>query len=180
MAQATDAVVRLRPLDEADDEALAVLFADPDTLLWNPGPADADIPQWRAGNATPAPDFRTWAVADASGALVGLVSLFGIDADTGTAEIGFRTSAAQRGRGIATRAVGLACRLTAAEGIVRRIQLFHAAGNVGSCRVAAANDFLLESVLPANYRYGDGRLHDEHLHVRDLTTPPAPPAPVDR
>jgi RimJ/RimL family protein N-acetyltransferase len=37
--------------------------------------------------------------------------------------------------------------------------------NVGSCRVAQRAGFGLEGVMRSSKRFGDGRLHDEHLHA---------------
>jgi RimJ/RimL family protein N-acetyltransferase len=50
---------------------------------------------------------------------------------------------------------------------VQRIALTHAVENSASCRVAYKSGFRLEELLPANKRFGDGVIHDEHLHVRD-------------
>ncbi len=40
--------------------------------------------------------------------------------------------------------------------------------NVASCRVAQRAGFALQEVTPSSKRFGDGLLHDEHLHL--LTT----------
>jgi RimJ/RimL family protein N-acetyltransferase len=159
---------RFRPDDDAE---LTALFADPATRLWNPGPADGGVAAWRESIDAPSDEHRTWAVDDpaAGGRLVGVVSVFAVDREQRRAEIGFRTVPAARGRGVAAAAAAAACARIAAEGLVDRIELFHAVENVASCRVAQAAGFALVATVPANYRYGDGELHDEHLHRRDLT-----------
>jgi RimJ/RimL family protein N-acetyltransferase len=48
----------------------------------------------------------------------------------------------------------------------RRLELFHAVENTGSCRVANAARFRLEGTLRQSHRYSDGVWHDEHLHAR--------------
>jgi RimJ/RimL family protein N-acetyltransferase len=157
----------LRSFREEDVEPLREAFSDPSMALWNPGPTDGDVAAWCASaNDTSDPTFLTWAVASAEGELLGTVSLFSIDTDQRNAELGFRVLPAARGAGVAR----WAARAAADHGFtvleLRRVQLFHGIGNVGSCRAAAAAGFRLEGTLRESYRYGDGRWHDEHLHAR--------------
>ena len=185
--------VGLRLLRPGDDAALIALFADPITALWNPGPAAADVPRWRADNTEPAADFRTWAITDPAitdpvtndpaitdpvttnpDVLLGVVSVFSIDPVTGSAEVGFRLSPEARGRGLARGAVAAALDRVAAEAGVTRVEAWHAVENETSCRVLSACGFLLDAVLPANHVYGDDRRYDEHRHVRAVDAGPAP------
>ena len=49
------------------------------------------------------------------------------------------------------------------------MQLYHAVDNPASCRVAVKAGFVLEGRPRESFRYGDGQLHDEHLHGRLAT-----------
>ena len=156
----------LRPFDPADDPALVALFADAETRRWNPTTL-LDPAEWRRHNDVRSPAVETWAVADAEdGRLLGTVALTDIDTRQGTAELGYRTVPAERGRGAARAGLLLATQRAHQELGLRRLQLFHAVENDGSCRVAEAVGFRLEGTLRASYVYGDGLPHDEHLHAR--------------
>ncbi len=48
---------------------------------------------------------------------------------------------------------------------LNRIALRHAVGNAASCAVANAAGYALEGTMRQSYRFGDGNLHDEHLHA---------------
>lgn len=167
--------IRLRRLTFRDEARLAELFLDPDTIRWNPGPADGDVTRWRSDAAAPTADATTWAVAGRADAapnqdddLLGVISLYSIDRAAGTAEVGFRIHPAARGRGIARTALSRVCDYARDIGVLE-VTLFHATGNLASCRVAGAAGFALMQELPLNHRYGDGVLHDEHRHLRQLT-----------
>ncbi len=158
--------VLLRPFDPADDPALVALFADPETRRWNPTTL-LDPVEWRRENDVRSPTVETWAVADAAdGRLVGTIALTDIDTRQGTAEVGYRTVPAERGRGAGRAALVLTSRRAHDVLGLRRLQLFHAVENDGSCRVAEAAGYRCEGTLRASYVYGDGRPHDEHLHGR--------------
>lgn len=158
--------VLLRPFDPADDPALVALFADPETRQWNPTTL-LDPAGWRRRNDVRSPGVETWAVADAGdGRLLGTVALTDIDTRQGTAELGYRTVPAERGRGAGRAGLLLASRRAHEVLGLRRLQLFHAIENEASCRVAEAVGYRWEGTLRASYVYGDGRPHDEHLHGR--------------
>jgi RimJ/RimL family protein N-acetyltransferase len=160
------AQVHLRAFRAADDAALRSLFDDPQTVLWNPDPV-TDLADWRSRQNAGGDDFVTWAVAaEDDDRFVGTVSVFHIDPDQGTAELGYRVLPAERGRGVATAALGTAASLVFVQRGLRRLELFHAAANVASCTVAERAGFRLEGTLRQSYRYGDGVVHDEHLHAR--------------
>jgi RimJ/RimL family protein N-acetyltransferase len=150
---------------------------------------DAEIRRWN-GSGSASPDdaaamlrgradwtsgsHASWAVVDAeSGELLGSVSLHSIDREQETAEIGYWTTPAARGRGVAGRAVDAACRWAFATLPVERIELLHAVENAASRRVAERAGFTLEGRLRRSYRYADGRKHDELLWSR-LSDDPAP------
>jgi RimJ/RimL family protein N-acetyltransferase len=159
----------LRAYTERDVPQLRSAFADPQIAQWNPGPdggEDAVDAWWAGRNDWSDETHASWAVADPSGALLGSVSVFRIDRDQGDAEIGYFVLPTARGRGIARAAVEAAAGYVFATLGVRRLELFHAVENTGSCRVANAARFTLEGTLRQSHRYSDGVWHDEHLHAR--------------
>ncbi len=159
--------VLLRPFARADEPALTRLFADPETLRWNPGQTADGVAAWWVIANEVVPDARTWAVADLTDdRLLGTVSLFAIDTDQQTAEVGYRVLPAERGRGVGTAGLAEVARRGFGELGLLRIQLFHAIQNVGSCQVALRAGFAQEGVLRSSFRYGDDRRHDEHVHGR--------------
>ncbi len=165
------ASVHLRAFRELDDPGLTDLFADPDTRLWNPPPLEdqsfTDLAMWRLEQNTGGDDFATWAVADAADdRFLGTISVFHVDTDQGTAELGYRVLPTERGRGVATAALATAAARVFVEKGLRRLELFHAVDNPASCVVAERAGFRLEGTLRQSYRYGDGQVHDEHLHAR--------------
>lgn len=165
-----------RPDDAAD---LLAAFADDDIARWNPGPPGPDgaATFMAARNDWSGADHASWAVADAVGRLVGSVSIHKIDADQGDADIGYWVAPWGRRQGHATRAVRAASRFAFTRLGLRRLYLYHAVENEGSCAVARAAGFTHEGTLRQSYRYSDGLYHDEHLHgllaadVADLTIP---------
>ncbi len=97
---------------------------------------------------------------------VGNVVLKGRSADKDSAEVGYWTAAAARGRGVASAAV---VKLTAwafdsfgPDGL-QRIDLIHQLDNVASCRVAQKSGYVLTGVLPAD---PPAFPLDGHLHTR--------------
>lgn len=161
----------LRAYRDDDVPAVAAAFTDPDVLLWNPPPADRDAAAWCRRRADwSGGGHASWAVADAADdRLLGDVSLHDLDLDGAEAELGYTVLPHARGRGVASRAVGLAAAHALTELGFFRIRLLHAVENVASCTVAQRNGFRLEGTLRQAYRYGDGRRHDEHLHARLAT-----------
>jgi RimJ/RimL family protein N-acetyltransferase len=168
--------VLLRPWREDDADATWAALRDPEILLWNSsGSASREAvarflrarADWSGG------DHASWAVVDpATGELLGSVSLHSIDREQGTAEVGYWTAPAARGRGVAGRAVDAACRWAFAVLPVERIELLHAVENPASGRVAERAGFTLEGRLRRSYRYADGRKHDELLWSRLAGDPP--------
>ncbi|WP_028182965.1 GNAT family N-acetyltransferase [Salinispora arenicola] len=163
----------LRPWRRQDAPEVFDALREPQIALWNP---QGDVPnlaaaeEWIRRRADPTSGAVSYAVTDQTG-LVGSVALRRSGAEC--ASVGCWTVPAARGRGIATQAVSRLVEWGFAEDGLHRIELCHAAGNVASCRIAERVAFTLEGVLRESYRYGDGRLHDEHLHAR-LATDPRP------
>jgi RimJ/RimL family protein N-acetyltransferase len=166
----------LRPWRPDDVDAVEAALQDPEIRLWNgSGEASrADAATFVAGRADwSAGDHASWAVVDATDAVVASVSLHSIDAAQGGAEVGYWTAPAARGQGVAAVAVDAACRWAFATLPVDRIELCHAVENTASGRVAEKAGFTLEGRLRRSYRYGDGVKHDELLWAR-LADDPVP------
>lgn len=89
------------------------------------------------------------------------------DPASGDAEVGYWTTAAARGRGIAPRALAALTDwafATFGDDGLRRLELRHAGDNEASCRVAEKTGFAFHSILPANETWPT----DHHLHIREL------------
>ena len=84
----------------------------------------------------------SWAVVDAgTGAFLGSLSVYKIDEAQAGAQIGYWTTPAARGRGVAAVAVDTAARWVFGTLAVDRIELCHAVENVASGRVAEKAGF---------------------------------------
>jgi RimJ/RimL family protein N-acetyltransferase len=137
--------VLLRPWRDDDIEAAWAALQDPEIRLWNgTGSASREdaVGMLRGRRDWSTGDHASWAIADpGTRTLLGSLSLFKIDADQGTAEIGYWTVPAARGRGAASHAVDAACRWAFEALGLHRIELCHAAENTASARVAEAPGF---------------------------------------
>lgn len=99
----------------------------------------------------------------------------------GRARVSYSTYPLARGRGLASRAVDLACAFAFEELGMARVELLAEADNVASRAVAAKAGFTTEGTLR---RHGEreGERYDMVLHAR-LSSDPPPwfhPAPHDR
>lgn len=159
--------ILLRPWSAADVDGVLMAGTDPEIALWNGGAirSHEDAAEWVARRADWSEgDHVSLAVADSlTGELVGSVSLHRIDREQGDAEIGYWTTPAARGRGVASAAVTALCRWAFLQLPIDRIELAHAVENPASARVAEKAGFTKEGRLRQSYRYGDGRKHDELL-----------------
>jgi RimJ/RimL family protein N-acetyltransferase len=166
----------LRAYRESDAATILSHAHDEAVRAWNPiDLSDHDgamsrvrhWADWSAGKAA------AWAVADAADSrLLGGVTIHSLDSVNNGAEIGYSLVAAERGHGYAAEAVTAVTGWAFATLPVQRIELLHAVANVDSCGVAERAGYALEGTLRKAYRYGDGQLHDEHLHARLATDPP--------
>ena len=162
--------VLLRPWRDTDLDDAWQALQDPDIRQWNgtgsESPDDAlrflrGRQDWSGGS------HASWAIAHPqTDALLGSVSLFRIDRDQRTAEIGYWTSPTARGRGTATHAVDAVCRWAFEAIPLDRIELKHAVENAASARIAEKAGFTFEGRMRQSYLYGDGRRHDELLWAR--------------
>lgn len=170
----------LRGYRLADAAGLLAYSRDPVAARWDPeGLADLDQAlervrrraDWTAGDAA------GWAVADADDReLLGGISLHWVDAEDLSAGIGYGLLPGGRGQGLGAEAVAAVSSWAFGSLGLQRIALRHAVGNTASCRLAQQVGYLLEGTLRRSHRFGDGQLHDEHLHAR-LATDPGPAIP---
>ena len=99
-----------------------------------------------------------------------------VDSEALCAEAGYGLLPEARGNGYTRR--GTAARSPSGPSPrpdFNRIALCHAVGNGASCSVARAAGYAIEGTMRQSYRFGDGELHDEHLHARLRTDPPPEP-----
>lgn len=108
-----DDLIRIRAIESGDLEILRTWINDPDTsrylsLSW---PVSAAEQQEWFERLRKDKDRKKLAIESVSGELIGLLSLMNIDRVNRSVEIGITIgSAAYRGKGLASRALGLAVR----------------------------------------------------------------------
>lgn len=174
--------LRLRVWDETDIPALLQAAADSEIGRWNPvrlpgapvGHALADAEQARVWIASRQvwDGHAAWAVCDGTdGDLLGYASLHDLQERHLSGEVGYWVLPVARGRGVARRAVSATARFGFSVLGLNRIQLYHAVDNPASCAVASGAGFAVEGLARQAYRYGDGLLHDDHLHARLASDP---------
>ncbi|MFE7098488.1 GNAT family N-acetyltransferase [Streptomyces erythrochromogenes] len=169
--------LRLRRWSPADAGAVLAAFADP-VMAWQTGEPVVDLPaarrwlaaraeQWDAGSAF------AFAVVDGADAVLGNVAVGAVDRRHRTGWVSYWTTAAARGRGVASGG----CRAVAAwafeDAGLFRLELGHRVNNPASCRVARAAGFAVEGIQRSRLEY-DGVRHDVELHAR-LAGDPVPP-----
>ncbi|MFE4694288.1 GNAT family N-acetyltransferase [Streptomyces sp. NPDC056749] len=170
--------LRLRPWRREDIPALLAAYDDPAMRRWlRTQVADADEAErwmtvqeegWASGGRF------SFAVTDTAreGVLVGNLALNRVPG-AASAQAGYWTTAAARGRGVAPLALrsltGWAFDRFAEDGL-RRLDLFHGMGNEASCRVAEKSGFALAESVPAEPpRWPLGG----HRHSRQAALSPA-------
>jgi RimJ/RimL family protein N-acetyltransferase len=165
----------LREQREEDAPALLAYARDPVARIWDPeDTVDIDAAKerarwradWSAGN------IAVWAIVDPDDTeIYGGIQLFDVSAHSLHGTVGYGLMPAARGRGLVSEALRAVCEWAFTSTELNRIQLSHAVENEGSCAVARAAGFSLEGVMRKSYRFGDGSLHDEHLHARLRSDP---------
>jgi RimJ/RimL family protein N-acetyltransferase len=169
---------QLRPPSPRDVPDMMAMSRDADIALWNPLTSGADeetarawAERWADWDGGKSGLFGVYEITE--GRLLGLVSLHKIDLDLSFGELGYRIAPWARGQGVATTAVRTVTDWAFGFLGLTRMQLIHAVENAASCRVAEKCGYLWEGTTRSSYRYGDGELHDEHIHGR-LASDPAP------
>ena len=139
-----DDVVRLRPFEEGDVPAIAAACQDPEIPRWTAVPSpytEADARQWLESD-----EEESFAVVDkASDELLGSIGVRYLDGGIG--EVGYWVKREARGRGVATRALGLIARWALVDKGLGRFQLRADVANEASQRVAEKAGFVREGVL---------------------------------
>ncbi|GAA1960520.1 GNAT family N-acetyltransferase [Kitasatospora viridis] len=144
----------LRPWQAGDLPDLVAAYQDPGMRQWlfHRVADEADGRRWLAEQEAAWADGTRYAFAvlGESGGPIANMVLKDVADDRDTAEVGYWTSAAARGRGVAPRA--LAAVAEWAFGLPRRtpltsLVLMHAVDNTASCRVAEKAGFALGEVL---------------------------------
>ena len=173
----------LRPLQAADEPAVAVALRDPEIMNWNTGVAILRAPEaaraalwlrireqgWSNGNAA------HFAVLDStSGALLGTVGIRDINQLPQQAIASYWTMPDARGQGVASQSLDCVCRWAfagqEAGGLgLHRIWLDHVLINPGSCRVAEKAGFRFEGTMRESFLLHNGARLDSHLHARLAT-----------
>ncbi|MGW5353030.1 GNAT family N-acetyltransferase [Streptomyces sp. NPDC004031] len=147
--------LRLRPWAAGDAEELALAHRDPALRRWLATSIDgeAEARRWIAAQADGWADGTRYAfavLAEEDRRLLGHVAVKRKAAGDASAEIGYWTAAAARGRGIAPHAVRAVTGWVLGGGHGTppdRLELLHAVDNTASCRVAEKCGFALRAVL---------------------------------
>ena len=113
----------------------------------------------------------SWAVVDDEG-LLGSATVASINHRHGTGWISYWTTAAARGRGVASSALRRLAVWSFEDLGLFRLELGHRVNNPASCRVAHAAGFAIEGLERQKLLYDNERF-DVELHAR-LATDPAP------
>ena len=169
---------QLRPPSLRDVPDMMEMSRDEDIALWNPLVSGADeetarawAERWSDWDGGRSALFGVYEAVE--GRLLALVSLHKIDLGLSFGELGYRVAPWARGRGVATTSLATVSDWAFGYLELTRLQLIHAVENAASCRVAEKCGFLHEGTTRSSFRYGDGELHDEHIHGR-LATDPVP------
>jgi RimJ/RimL family protein N-acetyltransferase len=156
--------VRLRPLTEADVPRVVEGIGDPDTQYWlaflprDPGEAEGRQYLETVQERLATGHTITWAFsATDDDRLLGALGLYRFD---GEPEIGYWTHPDARGRGLTTRAAGLAIRYAFETLGLDRLAGYASATNTASLKVLEASGMRRAGVLRNAARTGTGEAFD--------------------
>lgn len=167
----------VRPFRTDDAAAIVTAYEDPAIQRWHvrtvtPAEAtemiEANELNWQSETRI------DWAVADGDGPVLGRVALNELNLRDGSAQFGYWTLPAARGRNVAVRGVCAVSEWAFGIGF-HRLSLRHSVLNEPSCRVAIKSGYLFEGINRQHGRHADG-WHNMHLHAR-LSTDPVPQLP---
>ncbi|MEU6253158.1 GNAT family N-acetyltransferase [Streptomyces sp. NPDC047043] len=178
--------LRLCPWDPAvDAETWLRGVTDPEFRRWNtPLTLISDLDEAaeflreRAREAVDGTIAAYRITDESSGTTLGHISVNTISHVFRTARVGYWVLPEARGRGVATRALGLAAHWALTDLGLYRLELGHALGHDASCRIAERCGFRLEGTL-RGAMFEAGRhdaFRDMHLHGR-VGTDPEPKLP---
>ncbi|MFI0898231.1 GNAT family N-acetyltransferase [Streptomyces sp. NPDC020983] len=170
LAAEGEPALHLRPWAAADAEALALAHRDAALRRRLATRIDgvAEARRWieaQAAGREAGTRHAFAVVAQDDGRLLGHVAVKRRTAGAASAEIGYWTAAAARGRGVAPRAVGAVTAWVLGGGLdplPARLELLHDVDNTASCRVAVKCGFALHAELDP---YPPQFPQPGHLHV---------------
>ncbi|MER6319227.1 GNAT family protein [Streptomyces sp. NPDC001581] len=164
----------LRRWAPGDAAAVSAAFADPLMRGQSSEPVDSvrAAESWiadRGGHWAEGSAFA-FAVVEGDGTVLGNVSVGAVNRRHGTGWVSYWTTAAARGRGVASAACRSLSQWAFDEAELFRLELGHRVNNPASCRVARAAGFTVEGLQRQKLAY-DGVRHDVELHARLATDP---------
>ena len=147
----------LRPLRDADVQALFDIFGDPEAMKYWSHPALTDVDGARRllGEIRAFFDAKTlfqWGIARKDGdALIGTTTLFQIDVEHRRCEIGLALARAEWGRGLGSEAFARILRFAFDELDLRRIEADPDPANTASIKLCERHGFKREGYLRERY-----------------------------
>lgn len=135
--------IRLRSVSVDDADWINRACQDTDIQRWTlvPRPYTLDHARYFVGDTTL--EFRRWAIEDAETIEpLGLVSIHGVQPDTGDADIGYWVAPWGRGRGVGSAAVRVMTDIVRTEDDVTRLVAYVAAENAASQSVVRRAGFV--------------------------------------
>ncbi|WP_435243634.1 GNAT family N-acetyltransferase [Streptomyces cucumeris] len=162
----------LRRWNAEDARAVMTAFADPLMRGQSIEPVDS-VPaaeRWitAGGDHWAADSSYSFAVVDGGGLVLGQVCVGPVDRRHATGWVSYWTTAAARGRGIASRSCRAVARWAFNDAELFRLELGHRVNNPASCGVARAAGFAVEGQQRQKLEY-DGVRFDVELHARLAT-----------
>jgi RimJ/RimL family protein N-acetyltransferase len=147
-----DDAIRLVPLSPAHDEGLAQLARDPDVIRFTyvpsrPGPDFASSWRGRYDEGWRDGTRAGFAIESLDGGFLGFAAFVQIEPEGRQGEVGYIVGPEARGRGVATRMVGLLTKWGFEQLGLERIELRIDVANTASARVAERSGYTREGVL---------------------------------
>ena len=151
-----DELVALRQWGEEDVPALVDILQDPAIVRWTRIPCPYTEAHARAFITGPAVPETSFAIIDAGdGRLIGAIGLRPAGPRGG--QVGYWVAAAERGRGVATRALRLLTRWAFDDLGLERVEVLVQPENAASRRVPEKAGFRRERYLPRHLDVNGGR-----------------------
>ena len=159
--------LRLEPFGEQHLAGVEAMLADPDLLRFTripepapPGYARHWLRRYEEGRRDGTKE--AFAIVDGGATFLGLALAPGIEREEAQAELGYVVAPEARGRGVATRALGLLTDWALGERGLERLTLLISTENEASKTVAARNGYVFEGVL-RSLAFKQGRREDTEL-----------------